>query len=232
MDKVREVVQFTHDQIGQFRDLVSYGRKNADNFTFLSGDPDMNSKVEMLTSLEQAPWPIRIRDYVKARKAIDEALDVVRKEKRKDIADAYTEIYALLVESARKENVDASILKDVNDVIRLRSISDNILVLQNNASTDSYFQEEAGKINTVIQRRKIEEQHRKAEEERKRLEKEGKEYKQAEHKPSEVREPLTISLKTKQVIPLGSASDVDAYLSKLRAQLMSFIDNGDSVIIS
>lgn len=232
MDKVREVVQFTHDQIGQFRDLVSYGRKNADNFTFLSGDPDMNSKVEMLTSLEQAPWPIRIRDYVKARKAIDEALDVVRKEKRMAIADAYNEIYALLVESARKEDVDASILKDVNDVIRLRSMSDNILVLQNNASTDSYFQEEAGKINTVIQRRKIDEQRRKAEEERKRLEAEGKTYKPGEHKPDEVREPLTISLKTKQVIPLGSESDVDAYLSKLRAQLMSFIDNGDSVIIS
>jgi len=232
MDKVREVVQFTHDQIGQFRDLVSYGRKNADNFAFLSGDPDMNSKVEMLTSLDQAPWPIRIRDYVKARKAIDEALDVVRKEKRMAIADAYNEIYALLVESARKEDVDASILKDVNDVIRLRSMSDNILVLQNNASTDSYFQEEAGKINTVIQRRKIDEQRRKAEEERKRLEAEGKTYKPGEHKPDEVREPLTISLKTKQVIPLGSASDVDAYLSKLRAQLMSFIDNGDSIIIS
>lgn len=232
MDKVREVVQFTHDQIGQFRDLVAYARSNADNFTFLSDDSEMTERVEILTSLERAPWPIRIRDYVKARKAIDEALDQVRKEKRQAIADAYNEIYALLVESARKEDVDASILKDVNDVIRLRSMSDNILVLQNNASTDSYFQEEAGKINTVIQRRKIEEQRRKAEEERKRLEAEGKTYKQEEQKHDEVREPLTINLKTKQVIPLGSASDVDAYLSKLRAQLMSFIDNGDSVIIS
>jgi len=232
MDKVREVVQFTHDQIGQFRDLVAYARSNADNFSFISGAPEMIERVEMLTSLERAPWPIRIRDYVKASKAIDKALDVVRKEKRMTIADAYNEIYALLAESARKEDVDASILKDVKDVIRLRSMSDNILVLQNNASTDAYFQEEAGKINTVIQRRKIEEQRRKAEEERKRLEAEGKTYKQEEHKHDEVREPLTISLKTKQVIPLGSAADVDFYLSKLRAQLMSFIDNGDSVIIS
>ncbi|MDE5880667.1 MAG: hypothetical protein K2H60_02960, partial [Muribaculaceae bacterium] len=232
MDKVREVVQFTHDQIAQFHDLVSYARKNADNFTFLSGDSDMNTKVEMMTSLEKAPWPIRIRDYVKARKAIDEALDAVRKEKRMAIDKAYNETYAELLKAASEQDVDPSVLKDVKEVIKLRCMTDNILALQNNANTDAYFKDEAAKITTVVNKRKLEEKRRKEEEERKRLEKEGKEYNPYDKKPDEVREPLTISLRTKRATPLGSAADVDSYLDDLRKQLMEHIDKGESIIIS
>lgn len=232
MDKVREVVQFTHDQIGQFRDLVNYSRTNADNFTFLGDNDELSAKIAMLAGLEQASWPIRIRDYVKARKATDQALDAVRKTKRQTIADAYNEIYSLLVDAANDQNVDVSVLRDVNDVIKMRSMSDNILVLQNNANTDSYFQDEAAKINAVVQRRKIEEKKRKEEEERKRREAEGKEYKHDDNnKPDEVREPLSISLKTKRATPLGSATDVENYLADLRKQLMEHIDKGESVII-
>lgn len=232
MDKVREVVQFTHDQINQFRLLISYVRENADNFTFLPGDPDMKSKVEMLTSLEGASWPIRIRDYVKARKAIDEALEVVRKEKRMAIEKAYNETFAELLKAASEQNVDASVLRDVKDVIKFRCMSDNILVLQNNANTDTYFQDEAAKIYAVVNKRKLEEQRKKEEEERKRLEAEGKEYKHEDNKPDVVKEPLTISLRTKRATPLGTAADVDSYLAGLRKQLMEHIDKGESVIIS
>ena len=227
MDKVREVVQFTHDQIAQFRDMVSYARKNADNFSFLSGDPDMNSKVEMLISLENTSWPIRIRDYVKARKAIDEALDAVRKEKRMAINKAYNETYAELVKAASEQNVDPSVLKDVKEVIKLRCMTDNILALQNNANSDAYFRDEAAKITAVVNRRKIEKK-RKEEEENGGS---GNGYGNGEEKPSEVREPLEITLRTKRAIPLGSAADVDSYLDGLRKQLMEHIDKGESVII-
>lgn len=225
MNRVREVVAFTHDQIDTFRQLLAYMRTNADNFSFLSGDPEMNAHVEMLTGLEQAGWPIRIRDYVKARKAIEEALGEVRKAKRQAIADAYTEIYDLLVKSANDQVVDASILRNVDDEIRMLSKSDNILVLEKNANTDAYFQSEAAKITSIVNRRKLEE-------ERKRLEAEGKEYKHDENpKHNEVHEPLSISLKTKQATPLGSAADVDNYLAGLRKQLMDFINKGECVII-
>lgn len=227
MDKVREVVQFTHDQIAQFRDLVSYARKNADNFTFLSGDSDMNTKVEMMTSLEKAPWPIRIRDYVKARKAIDEALDAVRKEKRMAIDKAYNETYAELLKAASEQDVDPSVLKDVKEVIKLRCMTENILALQNNANTDSYFRDEAAKINAVVNRRKMEKK-RKEEEENGGS---GNGYGNGDDQPSEVREPLSITLRTKRATPLGSAADVDSYLDGLRKQLMEHIDKGESVII-
>lgn len=227
MDKVREVVQFTHDQIAQFRDLVSYARKNADNFTFLSGDSDMNTKVEMMTSLEKSPWPIRIRDYVKARKAIDEALDAVRKEKRMAIDKAYNETYAELVKAASEQNVDPSLLKDMKEVIKLRCMTDNILALQNNANTDDYFRDEAAKITAVVNRRKMEKK-RKEEEENGGS---GNGYGNGDDKTNEVREPLEITLRTKRAIPLGSAADVDSYLDGLRKQLMNHIDKGESVII-
>lgn len=227
MDKVREVVQFTHDQIAHFRDLVSYARKNADNFTFLSGDSDMNSKVEMMTSLEKAPWPIRIRDYVKARKAIDEALDAVRKEKRMAIDKAYNETYAELLKAASEQDVDPSVLKDVKEVIKLRCMTENILALQNNANTDFYFRDEAAKINAVVNRRKMGKK-RKEEEENGGS---GNGYGNGDDQPSEVREPLSITLRTKRATPLGSAADVDSYLDGLRKQLMEHIDKGDSVII-
>ncbi len=227
MDKVREVVQFTHDQIAQFRDLVSYARKNADNFAFLSDDPEMNSKVEMMISLEKAPWPIRIRDYVKARKAIDEALDAVRKEKRMAIEKAYNETYAELLKAASEQDVDPSVLKDVKEVIKLRYMTDNILALQNNANTDSYFRDEAAKITAVVNRRKMEEKRK--EEENKGGS--GNGYGDCDDKPGEVREPLSITLKTKRATPLGSTADVDSYLDGLRKQLMEHIDKGESVII-
>ncbi|MDE5882853.1 MAG: BREX system P-loop protein BrxC [Muribaculaceae bacterium] len=226
MDKVREVVQFTHDQICQFRDLVGYTKKNADNFTFLSGNPEMNSKVEMLTSLEKASWPIRIRDYVKARKAVDTALDEVRKEKRLAIDKAYNETYAELLKAASEQEVDPSVLKDVKEVIKIRCMSDNILVLQNNANTDSYFKDEAAKITAIVNKRKLEEKDKKDKEKGG-----GKDYGYGDDKPDEVKEPLSITLKTKRATPLGSAADVDSYLEGLRKQLMEHIDKGESVII-
>ena len=59
----------------------------------------------------------------------------------------------------------------------------------------------------------------------------GNGYGNGEDKPSEVREPLEITLRTKRAIPLGSAADVDSYLDGLRKQLMNHIDKGESVII-
>lgn len=216
-DTCKEIKQFLEDQLSQYKTLVAYARQNTDNFTFVP--EDLQPMVAKLKALEDAKWPISIREYVKARNAIDAALDEVKKEIRKQIAAAYNETFDQLERAADEQGVSRSILANRENIIFARTQSDSIPVLKTNTNTDSFFAEQAAKIQ--------------------------QEYNRLHPAPTPPtpgggtptppqpahRKPISIKLRTRQVTPLSSEAEVDNYLRQLKQQLMHHIDNGDTLIV-
>ena len=213
MDTCKEVNQFINDQLPNYKSIREFVRENSDNFRFV---PDqLQPEVVEISKIETAAWPIRIRDYMKMRTNLTSALEEVKKELREKITKAYNDAYELLERGCEAENVDKSVLSNKEATIKVKTSPQNILALQNNLNTDGFYEEQAERIQ--------------------RAKKPVKPYPLNTDKGDEnrVAEPhvKNISLQTRTIKPLHVESDVDAYLAKLKEQLMKQIKEGHSVMI-
>ena len=117
--------------------------------------------------------------------------------------EAYAETFTQLREICLKSKVKEDILPNEDATIHLKSSPSNILQLQNNLSTDAFYQEQVKAILEAMP-------------------------KDDDEKEKEVKQ---ITLNTKTPHPLQTIADIDDYLSKLRTQLIKVIENGDSVMV-
>ena len=122
------------------------------------------------------------------------------------------ETYKELENDALCRGVDPAILCDVNDFISRKSLPSSILALENNANTDDYFTDEATKIQREWQRL-------------------HPAVPSGSGEPPVLKEPISIGLRINCSTPLGSEADVDAYLERLKSQLMKLINDGESIIV-
>jgi len=208
MDTCKEVIQFKNDQMENYLSVIIFVKDNADNFQFLPSE--FKPKVEEIKGLENRNWPISMRSYIQTRNVLASALEDVKKEIRQKIETAYNETFDLLEKSATEQGVDTSILPKRDAVIHARTASNNILALQNNLNTDSFYAEQCAKIATHTTNN-------------------GKTASGEEG--TKVAEAFTLPLSTRTTSPLSNEQDVDAYLARLKKQIMSVIQNGQSVII-
>jgi hypothetical protein len=152
---------------------------------------------------------------MKMRTNLTSALEEVKKELREKITKAYNDAYELLERGCEAENVDKSVLSNKEATIKVKTSPQNILALQNNLNTDGFYAEQAERIQRAIKPVKL--------------------YPLETDKGDEnrVAEPhvKNISLQTRTIKPLHVESDVDAYLAKLKEQLMKQIKEGHSVMI-
>ena len=200
-DKCKEVVQFTHDQLETYKQLRVFVEDNQYNFPFVQ--LELQGAVDELSKIKDDPWPISgLRGYIKLQRQLSGALEQVREELRKKVREAYTETFIQLRENCAKSKVSEDVLSKEDVVISLKTSPSNILQLQNNLSTDAFYQEQVERILKAMPKDK----------------KEEKEVKQ-------------IVLSTKTTHPLQNTADIDDYLSKLRSQLIKAIENGDSVMV-
>lgn len=201
IDKCKEVVQFTHDQLETYKQLRVFVEDNQYNFPFVQ--LELQGAVDELSKIKDDPWPISgLRGYIKLQRQLSGALEQVREELRKKVREAYTETFIQLRENCAKSKVSEDVLSKEDVVISLKTSPSNILQLQNNLSTDAFYQEQVERILKAMPKDK----------------KEEKEVKQ-------------IVLSTKTTHPLQNTADIDDYLSKLRSQLIKAIENGDSVMV-
>lgn len=202
IDKCKEIVQFTHDQLPTYNNLIQFVDDNQYNFPFVP--LEIQGAVDEFIKVKNDPWPISgLRGYIKLQRQLAGALDQVREGLRKDVRDAYTETFRQLYEICSKSNVESVILPQEDATIHIKTAPSNILQLQNNLSTDAFYQEQVKRILDAVP------------------------------EPVGVRERIIkqISLDTKTHIPLESPSDIDNYLSKLRTQLLKEIEDGSSVMV-
>ena len=115
-----------------------------------------------------------------------------------------------------------TILANRENVITVKTTPANILVLQNNISTDAFYQEQIGKILDYANKHKQEDKKD-----------DKQDDKQDDGKKEEKKQPKIrqASLQTKTSIPLSTEEDIDRYLNGLRQQLLKLLVDHDSVMI-
>lgn len=210
IDKCKEVVQFTHDQLDTYKQLIQFLDDNQYNFPFVP--MEMQGAVTDFNKLKNDPWPISgLRSYIKLQRQLSGILDGVREELREKIKAAYNDMFDYLKQVAEKQHVPESVLSDRETVIRVKTTPTNILVLQNNANTDTFYQEQVDKIMS---------------------------YNPPQPKPDEdeddpvpVKRIRKASLQTKTKLPITNAEDIERYLEGLRQQLEKLLVDQDGVMI-
>lgn len=214
IDKCKEVVQFTHDQLDTYKQLIQFQDNNQYNFPFVP--MEMQGAVTDFSKLKDDPWPISgLRGYIKLQRQLSGILDGVRNELREKIKAAYNEIFDYLKQVAEKQHVPESVLSDRETVIRVKTTPTNILVLQNNANTDTFYQEQVDKIMSYNPPQPP-----------------GGE---GDGKPEPPKTPdkriRKASLQTKTKLPITNAEDIERYLEGLRQQLEKLLVDQDGVMI-
>ena len=202
IDKCKEVVQFTHDQLDTYKQLIQFQDDNLYNFPFVP--MEMQGAVTDFNKLKNDPWPISgLRGYIKLQRQLSGILNSVRDDLRSQVRDAYTDTFRQLRHICEKNNVDVNILAKEDVTIHLKTSPSNILQLKNNLSTDEFYQEQVVKILAATK----------------------------DNEDDDDKKVKNITLNTKTSHPLETTADIDDYLSRLRTQLMKAIENGDSVMV-
>lgn len=202
IDKCKEVVQFTHDQLDTYKQLIQFQNDNQYNFPFVP--MEMQGAVTDFNKLKNDPWPISgLRGYIKLQRQLSGILNSVRDDLRSQVRDAYTDTFRQLRHICEKNNVDVNILAKEDVTIHLKTSPSNILQLKNNLSTDEFYQEQVVKILAATK----------------------------DDDNDDEKKVKNITLNTKTSHPLETTADIDDYLSRLRTQLMKAIENGDSVMV-
>lgn len=214
IDKCKEVVQFTHDQLDTYKQLIQFLDDNQYNFPFVP--MEMQGAVTDFSKLKNDPWPISgLRGYIKLQRQLSGILDGVRDELREKIKAAYNDMFDYLKQVAEKQHVPESVLSDRETVIRVKTTPTNILVLQNNANTDTFYQEQVDKIMSYNPP----------------LPPGG----EGDGKPEPPKTPdkriRKASLQTKTKLPITNAEDIERYLEGLRQQLEKLLIDQDGVMI-
>ena len=202
IDKCKEVVQITHDQLETYKQLIQFQDDNQYNFPFVP--MEMQGAVTDFCKLKNDPWPISgLRGYIKLQRQLSGILNSVRDDLRSQVRDAYTDTFRQLRHICEKNNVDVNILAKEDVTIHLKTSPSNILQLKNNLSTDEFYQEQVVKILAATK----------------------------DDDNDDEKKVKNITLNTKTSHPLETTADIDDYLSRLRTQLMKAIENGDSVMV-
>lgn len=214
IDKCKEVVQFTHDQLDTYKQLLQFLDDNQYNFPFVP--MEMQGAVTDFNKLKNDPWPISgLRGYIKLQRQLSGILDGVRDELREKIKAAYNDMFDYLKQVAEKQHVPESVLSDRETVIRVKTTPTNILVLQNNANTDTFYQEQVDKIMSY-----------------------NPPQPPIVEGGGNTTPPVTpekrirkASLQTKTKLPITNAEDIERYLEGLRQQLEKLLVDQDGVMI-
>lgn len=149
---------------------------------------------------------------------VDKALNVVRDNIREEIKAEYIKTYDLLRDSAEAEGVKVSIVAEPEAIYTSKCASSNILLLKGYVNTDEYFAREAEKIQLEKQKMsapKPDPGH-------------GDDKTPPIPKPYPV--PTTMKLGTR-VVGLSNEAEVDAYLAKLKKEIMARINDNKIVTI-
>ena len=155
------------------------------------------------------------RCYIKLMNQLAAILDDVRNQLREKIRVAYNDTFDYLCQVAEQQQVPVSMLSDREATIHLKTSPTNILVLQNNINTDTFYQEQVDRIMSYIPPKT--------------------------HKDNNKETPTTAlkqekrirqaSLQTKTKLPITNAEDIERYLNGLRQQLERLLVDQDGVMI-
>lgn len=219
IDKCREVVQFTHDQLPMYVKLRRFASENQYNFSFVP--MSCQDKVTEFIKIENDPWPMKgFRTYIQLHRELESILEEVRNDLREKIRIVYNEQFDYLERVAKEQHVPVSELANRDNTILAKTTPDNILVLQGNISTDAFYQEQIGRILDYADKHKPKNPTNPS----------GNRSTDSVP-PARQKKIRQASLQTKTSIPLSTEEDIDHYLKGLKEQITKLLVDCDSVMI-
>ena len=215
IDRCKEVVQFTHDQLPTYRQLLQFMDENLYNFPFVP--MDFQGAVSDFSRIKDDPWPIgaNLRAYIKLQRQLADVLNEVREKLREKIKAAYNDMFDYLKQVAEKQGVPESVLSDRAATLHLKTSPTNILMLQNNLNTDTFYQEQIDRIMSSLPRPATP----------------PVDGDPLSAPPTPVKRIRQASLQTKTKLPITNAEDIERYLESLRQQLEQLLVGQDGVMI-
>ena len=215
IDKCKEVVQFTHDQLTNYRQLLKFAKDNQYNFPFVPAN--YQTHVSEFMKIENDSWPIDgLRNYMKLMRELKVILDEVRDGLREKIRVAYNEVFDYLEQVANKQNVPLTVLSSRENTIMSKTTPDNIMVLTGNLQTDPFYQEQIAKILDASKPTHVPTQPTPG---------------PNPQPPTPTKKIRTVSLQTKTKLALSTEEDIDRYLMGLKEQIMKLLEGHDGVMI-
>ncbi len=223
-DKRKQIQQFINTPVQKdgYVKTLEYVNANKDNFEHLQGTA--KTEADELKKIITDEWPLAtMRTYGKLKNSVEAAVRTIRQEYINKINEAYNAAYADLKKYAAEEGVDDSIIETADHIITSKTITTSLDRLKANADTSEYW---SANVNKVVA-------------EKARLAATAA----AAATPATPGTPATpvpgprtpvvrpIRLTTRSM-PMHNESDVDSYLEGLKRQIMSHIDNNETVTIS
>lgn len=227
IDRCKEVVQFTHDQLPVYQQMLKFATENDYNFPFVPAD--YQDRVDEILKIKTDTWPIgaNLRKYIKVQKELKVVLDEVREGLRDKIRAAYNEQFDYLEQVCQKQGLPTSILPDRQNTIDVKTTPTNILVLQNTISDDQFYQKQIEHI--------LDEANKKAASSASASGGASGSTSTGSTSTGSGTTPKPkirqASLQTKTKLPLTTEEDIDHYLNGLKQQLLKLLDGGNSVMI-
>lgn len=204
-DKCKALKSFMDDYLEGYKDMRNFAEANRDNFNFVLLPDKVNALLDILTD----EWPVpNMRTYSALVRDIKRALENVKKGKREEIKAAYLCVFEELRAIATENKVEYQI--DEASVIHSMTMSDNLYILDKNLDVTDY---RARQVEDIMKRRPV-----------------VVGTSATGTSVSGVHEPVPrrtrmVTLKTGSTSPLNTEADVDAYLAKLKQQLMTVVNS-------
>ena len=216
-DQCEAIFGFIQSQLDKYKRLIDYVRRNQDNFTFLPAD--RQELVTRIRTIETREWPIKLSEYIELKQDIDDELDDIRRSLRKQIREAYSAAYRQLCEGAEAEGVSIEVIPEPEGKADAKCLTDNIFQLRSNIDTHDYFKAGAAAIYAAKPKPKP-------------VPPTPGPNPAPGPQPDPSPTVIDLDLNTRTVSVLTNENEVNAYLEKLKSQIMAEINNNHHVKIT
>ncbi len=219
MDTVKRVREFVGNDrmFGAYRCFLTFVRDNRDNWDALpeSCRPDING----LQTIATEPWPIdKMNHYKRMHRALDHALDELRRSLRQQIEEKLRSQDSELTAFAADKGVPYA--SSVESEITRATSSSNISTLKNNLLSDDWRAKQVERINAAIPTPPPV------------IIDGGSGGGEGTPPPAPPRKVVKrLRLRTSTLSNLKSMDDVNAYLARLRQQIIDELGNADELQI-
>lgn len=215
-----------NDKKVKYIEFYNFARDNEDNWFYLPDDNNTQTAIAKIKEIltDATPWP-NLRTYKQAYDELNKQLKAKKDELRKEIVAVYTEMFDFLEKYAADNKVPRSAFDSTDAFICRMTQSEKLMQLDNNYKS---VQNHKDNLLNIIQRAIKPEPN---------VSTSTTQPANAAEAPGiytttavvPTKKTVRFHLKTDAVI--HNEADVDAYLQKLRQEIMTHLNNNDEVII-
>lgn len=195
LDTCKRILDFKSQQLSKYEDILRFIHDNQDNFDFFGAVDDRKS-IEQLKAIESDTMPMdSMPTYLKLYKMLSAKVEELKALKRNQVKQAYRVVFEQLRQIESQLQLDQSILPQEEQMLSVKTQSNNLYALERAADTSDFVDEWERKIYAAMPADAP-----------------------VVAKPS-VRVLKVGSLVTKK--PIKSVADIDEYLGDIRAKLIN-----------